>query len=486
MTQQEHNIPLLNMLNHEVDGMIRWCTPSIHPQVQMVRGIYGNDISVSYHKIGNPSLDTGIFHKAHVLAAKAYKSDHTLFSVNGSTGSNFVVLRALKHQLKNIRLLAQRNIHKSIACAIEDYQIDVTYLQPHYSDDLQIFIPNSIDEIVEGLKTNPEINVLLITNPTYEGISLDLPELISRVRKVNTKVIIFIDEAWGAHFPFSKKMPICAMEAGADICVQSTHKQGSGLQQTSMIHWQGNRIQKKYLLSSYQSLISTSPSFHLLASLDAARYLMQTQGEEIIDKLITNSKLLMNGLGEIPGVKIVTHKDISLIYPQVKIMDLTKILVNIQATGLSGYTIAHHLETKYKVIVEKYEANNILFISTFQNSQYEVDQTVKYFKETIKTLKARNKKHQILNFPKFPDIIQTVEASYTTFNKESTRRTLHDAIGKICAEDIVPYPPGIPLISKGEIIQPEHITYLTALRKYKGLVTVIMEDKKITKILTVK
>src|SRR6185369_7011924 len=99
-------------------------------------------------------------------------------------------------------------------------------------------------------------------------------------------IIIFVDEAWGSLFPFSEKMPTSAMEAGADICFQSTHKQGSGLQQTSMIHWQGDRIDEKTIKYSYKSLITTSPSFHLLASLDGARYLMQTQGSKIIDDLI--------------------------------------------------------------------------------------------------------------------------------------------------------------------------------------------------------
>jgi lysine decarboxylase len=110
------DLPLLSVFNNGIDSTItRWCTPSIHPSVPRVRGIYENDISISYHSLGNPSMDNGIFHDAHVLTAKAYGADHTLFGVNGSTGSNFMILRALKNQLGTMKLLAQRNVHKSIA-----------------------------------------------------------------------------------------------------------------------------------------------------------------------------------------------------------------------------------------------------------------------------------------------------------------------------------------------------------------------------------
>lgn len=478
------DLPLLSVLNTEIEGIIRWCTPSIHPRVPQIRGVYESDISISYHSLGNPSLNTGIFLKAHKKAAKAYKAEHTLFSVNGSTGSNFIVLRALKHQLGQINMLAQRNIHKSISVAIEDYGINVEYLEPHYDNELQIIIPNTIKEIVDGVKKDAKFNVLFLTNPTYEGLSLDLKELVTEVRKVNSNIIIFVDEAWGSHFSFSDKLPHSAMEAGVDICVQSTHKQGSGLQQTSMIHWQGDKINKKYLMDSYKSIMTTSPSFHLLASLDAARYLMEKKGPQIISDLIETSDYLREELSKISGIKVISPEQISKKYPQVVSIDRTKVLVNVEKTGISGCDIAHALEKDHKVIVEKYEANNVLFLSTFQNKRYEVLQTVESLQEVVKKLSRKVKKDKLV-FPNFPLKIIKRKPSYLV-NGNRRISKLEDAVGQISGEDIVPYPPGIPLIIKGEEIQKEHVNYLQAIKRAKGLISVVMNDEKIKSIVTIK
>lgn len=478
-------LPLVSALNSGMDGMVRWCTPSIHPDCPVIRGIAYSDISISYHSLGNPSQGTSIFGEAYRLAAKAYKADYTLFSVNGSSGSNFMVMRALSHQLKKVKLLAQRNIHKSASVAIEDYHINVTFLQPHYDNKYQVFVPNSIDEYVGALKSDKDINVVLITNPTYEGLSLDLPALVKAIRKVSPKIIIYVDEAWGSHFPFSDLMPICAMEAGADICVQSTHKQGSGLQQTSMIHWKNKLIDNKYLLDSYKSLMTTSPSFHLLASLDGARYLMETRGKYIIKRLVDIADLFRDGIRGVPGTAEVSLVDLKTKYDQVKYLDRTKILINLEKCGISGVDMARHLEKEYKIIVEKYEMNNILFMNTFQNNEDEVDQTINAMKKIVaKYGKAKQKNAYV--FPNFPVDVKKQIPSFEVINYNMISLTLDKAIGLIAAEDVVPYPPGIPLIVKGEKISKIHVDYLKAIKQTNGLMSVVMNDKEINSILVVK
>lgn len=468
--------PLLHIFNNEISGsVVQWCTPSIHIEVPRVQGVYENDISVSYHSLGNPCTNTGIFLKAHQLAAKAYGADYTLFGVNGSTGSNFIVLRALKHQLGKVKLLAQRNVHKSITTAAEDYKIDITYIQPRYNNELQIFIPNTIDEIVESVKKHKP-NVLLITNPTYEGLSIYLPDLISRVRKLNNEIIIFIDEAWGSHFPFSNKLPISAMEAGADICVQSTHKQGSGLQQTSMIHWKKGRISQDHLLASYTALTTTSPSYHLLASLDGARYFMEKRGQEVLEQAILRSEYMRKELNKIPNIHAYSPRELMRAAGSDRNQcDSTKILIHLN--GYSGMALTKNLEDNHKIIVEKYESENILLIMKLQNYKEEIDQTVKAIKHEIKKLPRDGS----AKFPDFPSTIKKRKFSY----KVGPSETIHldkNAVGRTMAENIVPYPPGIPLIAKGEILLSEHIQYLKALKNTNGLITVIMNDPDISNI----
>jgi arginine decarboxylase len=476
------NLPLLSVVNNHIDGAVRWCTPSIHPRVPKVRGIYENDMSVSYHGLGNPSLDTGVFGEATKLAAKAYGSEHTLFSVNGSTGSNFIVLRALKHQLGEVNMLAQRNVHKSISVASEDYDINVTFLDPIYDDTLQVFIPNSIEEYAYALGAHPEINVVMITNPTYEGLSLNLPKLVRTLRKINKHIIIFVDEAWGAHFPFSAQLPVTAMEAGADVSVHSTHKLGSGLQQTSMIHWQGNRISSDHLMASYRSLMTTSPSYHLLASLDAARYFMETYGADEILNVLTLADYFRGELALIKDLHVVYEHEFLTGYDQISATDRTKVLVNVAGTGLSGFEIAHHLEEHHKVVVEKYEANNILFVTTFQNTRVEAALTAKYLRKSIRDLRQYKVSLRKFSFPIFPNkIVKKIPSHEVTMMKLADVNA-EDTVGEVCGEDIVPYPPGIPLLVKGELIQSEHVAYLKAIRKTNGLLSVVMHDDALKKI----
>lgn len=201
--------PLLDAFN-SFHSKIRWCTPSLHPDLPQVTDIYRNDMSVSYHSIGSPLTDSGIFGEATALAAKAYYADHTLFCVQGTTTSNFMVIRALKNQLGDVTLVGTRNAHMSMVTACRDYGIDFISIEPRYDQKLQIFTPNTLEQIIETIHTNRP-NVLFLSNPTYEGNSLDLPVIIKAVREFDLNIIIYVDEGWGGHFCFSDKLPSSAM-----------------------------------------------------------------------------------------------------------------------------------------------------------------------------------------------------------------------------------------------------------------------------------
>ncbi len=480
-------MPIMDTLNHLIPHSIHWCTPSISPKVTRVHDVYFSDMSISYHELGNPALCTGIFGEAHKLAAKAYKADETVFSVNGTTGSNFMVIKALKKQLDNVHILAQRNIHKSICAACCDFRVKISYLKPSYDEKYQIFIPNSINDYMEAIKKDSSINVILITNPTYEGLSLDLKQLIRKVRRTNKDMIIFVDEAWGAHFNFSKKLPKSAMEHGADISVQSTHKQGSGLQQTGMIHWKKKRINSEIFHEVYKSLITTSPSFHLLASLDAARDLFEKNGEQLINDLILITERLQSGLSKLTGVRCLSFDKLKKKYPQLDDYDKTKLLVNFEKTNLSAIDIAEKLQNDYEIIVEKYEANNILFLSPLQNTMIEANATINAVEEILsrKELLRSNKTLRLSRLKFSSKIIKKMEL-YEVDLKAYKPIPLENCVGKTIAEDIIPYPPGIPLITKGEIIQETHITYLEKIRNTEGKVTVMAADETLNTIRCVK
>jgi arginine decarboxylase len=480
------NKSITHILNHITPKSIRWCTPSIELNLERVKDHHLSDMSVSFQKLGFPSEPSGMFLHAYHKAAKAYGSDKTLFSVNGSTGSNYIVLRTLSKQIPNLRILAQRNIHKSVLNACQDFGINLLFVEPHIDPHLQIFIPNSIKDFTQAIqKTKP--HVLLITNPTYEGLTIDLKNLILKARKINPNIIIFVEEAWGSHLAFSNKLPISAMQSGADICVQSTHKQGGSLQQTSMIHWMEKRIKSHLLLESYRSLSTSSPSYILMASLDAAREQMEKYGEKRIERSLKIAKKLEKGLETVPGFHVVKLYQLRKKFSAVNNKDNTKVLVDVSKSGYTGFKIANFLEEKYNIIVEKYNATTLLFLIPFQSKIENIKITIDALKDFLVVYKELKNGIDIplLEIPQnIPRILELGDVA-KLYQNQIECIPLKDAKGRISAENIIPYPPGIPITTQGEEFTSKAITFYQAMTAYPNS-HILAHDLSLNTVLVVK
>lgn len=482
---KHHKSHLTHALNHVTHKAIRWCTPSIDLTFSQVKNPYISDTSTSFESLGYPSDPSGIFKKIFDHAASAYGADHTLFSVNGSTGSNFMVLRALSKQIPNLRILSERNVHRSIVAACEDYGINLLFLEPNIDQKHQLFLPNTVEQICEGIeKTKPQ--VLLLINPTYEGMCLDLKHVVSTVRSNYPELIVFVDEAWGAHLHFSDKLPTSAMEAGADICVQSTHKQGGSLQQSGMIHWKEGRIHEDLLIDSYRSLGTSSPSYLLLASLDAAREAMAKKGEQKLESMLVHAKRLSDEIDHIDGLEIVSTDYLKRNHPPVFERDETKVIVDVSGIGLKGYEVANILERKYKIIAEAYNIKTVLFLVPFRATLKDIRITIAALSEISQKQKGtKSAKEFDFRIPTdIPRILELNEATKLLLN-QIEKVPLAEAIGRIAAEHITPFPPGIPMTIKGEGFTKEIIDYYLTLKTYTNL-HIAARDKSMAYVWVVK
>jgi arginine decarboxylase len=476
---------LTHALNHVTPKTIRWCTPSIDLSSAQVTNPYASDTSISHESLGYPADPSGLFKKIYDHAAEAYGADHTLFSVNGTTGSNFMVLRALSKQIPNLRILSERNIHKSIVVACEDYGINLIFLEPNIDQENQLFLPNSEQQILEGIaRTKPQ--VLLLINPTYEGMSLNLEQIIFRIREDYPDLIIFVDEAWGSHLHFSDALPKSAMESGADICVQSTHKQGGSLQQSGMIHWNDGRIDADLLMDSYRNLGTTSPSYILLASLDAAREMMQKRGKERIDHMLKIGHELAHKIDAIEGFSVVKTKEVKETYPPVHDRDETKVIVNVTKAGLNGYKVARILEKSFNIIVESCNVRTVLFLIPLRATMKDVERTVTALEKITRMEKEPDgTKDFNLNVPvKIPRILEFSDVAKLLSNQIEQVR-LADSVGRIAAEYITPFPPGIPMTIKGEELTKEIVEYYLTLKTYPN-VHIVARDKTMETVWVVK
>lgn len=473
--------PIVDLLNETVPHLIAWCTPSILYSQRQVMNIYASGMSISYEEQGNPeappwSEESGIFGEAYRLAAQAYWGEayqegkhHCVFSVNGSTGSNFMLMKALKlHFGDSLHILAQRNVHKSIIDASEDYQSRLTFLEPNYHPNYQIFMPNRIEDFVKVVESDPSINVVLISNPTYDGFSLDLATLIPRLRAIRP-LIIYVDEAWGSNFYFDATLqPPTALACDADIAVISTHKQGGSLQQTGIILWRDAdwMLDKELIFYAYRSLLTTSPSWHLLASIDGSRAYMQTHGVRAIRRSVEIAERLQTGLAQtLPAISL--DEIWASGSPDVIGMDRTKLLLNTQEAGFSGKALAKQLEHEH-IIVEKSEHHTLLLLVPFQRSIHDADVSIEVMQNLIGGLQGQPSVRPHL----MPTRFHKRKEPYQVRKTEVI--PLDDSIGRISGENVTPYPPGVCMIVKGEEIKAEHVAFIKHLAASGS--TVLMYD----------
>jgi len=478
-------MPLVDAMNKTVPEYISWCTPSIPDDIAQIRGVYKDDISVSFHALGSFLGNTGIFEKAHKLAADAHDADMTLFSVNGTTGSNFIVLYTLASSVEgNAKLLTTRNIHKSVLHACELFHIDIDYLPTNYDNHWHMYLPPSIEQVKDALAKAPErYDAVLLTNPTYGGLTCKLKEIVEIIHDYDPKTWAFVDEAWGSHLHFTEKLPYSAMEAGADITVQSTHKQGGALQQSGMIHVKGERVDTTVLKRCHQHLTTTSPSYHLLASLDAARWYLKHKGKERLDAMIELANDFRNRINDIPGLSTFGREYCDNLDCALD-MDLTKIQVRTVESGFAGFDVDTYLECDMHIITEKSDAYTIMFLTTLEIKKKDMLATASALTEIItsgkyeKSLSSEILSTETIPFPVHVEKVMTFPEALNAIRAKNTKAVEFNKLeGQVSAENITLYPPGIPIIVAGERFSKEVLDYLENSKR--GLTEIIANDPKL-------
>src|SRR3954469_6034415 len=376
--------PIVGALNRDVGRYHRWSTPSILPEQERVEDFYGSDVSISAGFFGTLVDHTGVFGEAERYAASVQGADRTMFSVHGSSGSNWVVLRMLALERSDAQVLVARGAHHSVLNGIKAFGLDFRFLPAPYEPRFEALLPPSPEEVVAGLARTPEAIAVLYTSPTYEGFAARTREIAEAVHAASPATMVVVDEAWGGHLPFHPDLPEAAMAAGADVCVQSTHKLAGGLQQTGLIHWQEGRVDSELMEEAYREYVTTSPSYHLLASADAAVRTLAAQGEDELGRAIERTVELKDALhARIPDLDrmddpawIASHGD------RIGGCDLVKTTVGLSRYDLSGYDVARALVDR-GIVIEKAGVQTITLIATFQLGESAVADTVAALAEIL-------------------------------------------------------------------------------------------------------
>ena len=379
---------------------------------------------------------------AQKLAARLWHADESIFFVNGTTSAvQAMIFGTLK---PGDLIMIPRNAHRSVISGLILSGATPIFLPIDFDAGLNVPLNVNVSTIERAIKKFPQARAILLVSPNYYGVAADLKK-ISRLAHA-AGMILLVDEAHGAHLQFCDELPPSAMDSGADLSAQSTHKILGSLTQTSMLMFREKFSERVKQAASF--LQTTSPNQILLASLDIARFQMEVGGRELIQAAVNLSKELRGAIKNLRGLRT---------FDAVKnfALDTTKVTVNVQNLGLTGQEAEKILRHELRVQCELSDAANLLFLITFADDAGTISKLV----DALKLLPQRPPK-------KFPAPFVSEEISIAalspreTFYAPTEIISLSDALGRICAEEITFYPPGIPLLMPGERISAQAVELL--------------------------
>ncbi|MFZ5968649.1 MAG: aminotransferase class I/II-fold pyridoxal phosphate-dependent enzyme [Bacillota bacterium] len=393
--------------------------------------------------------------EAQERAARFFGADHTYFLVNGTSCGNMAMLMTVGNP--GDKIIIPRDCHKSVSYGLIMGGLIPVYVNPEIHDDYYMPMGIQSKTIEKALVEHPDAKAVLITYPNYYGICSDIVEIARIVHQYGK--ILLVDEAHGAHLNLSDTLPISALEAGADMVVQSIHKTLPSFTQSSMLHVKSDRIDQerlRFMLSMHQS---SSPSYLLMMSLDLARAIVEQDGRHLMSQLLDHIDYFHEKAREMEGLHMFDERLTGRF--GVKSLDRTKLVIDMSALGISGVLLEKLLRTKHHIQVEMCSTKNVVAVASIGNTKDDFDRLLNALKEIGDGKGFNRRKVEIpLYSYHIPSMrITPREAVYSP----KIERLFKESEGSICGEYVIPYPPGIPILCPGEEITADLIEYINAL-----------------------
>ena len=452
---EQHKIPLMDtLIKHSRKDPI-----SFHVPGHKYGGVWLDEARRPFDDILKldvtelPELDDlhapeGVILEAQSLLSDLYGTMNSYFLVGGSTAGNLAMI--LSTVSEGDIVLVQRNAHKSVFNAIKLAKAVPVFIEPQFDNGAMVAGGLSHEAVLNAIKAYPAAKALLVTYPNYYGMVSNLSEIINSAHQHGMAVLV--DEAHGVHFIAGSPFPPSAVSLGADVVVQSAHKTLPAMTMGAFLHYNSSRVARDRLEMYLQMLQSSSPSYPIMASLDAARSFLGTVTKEELLELKKGIEYFRAETADIPGL---------MVLPQCG-GDPLKMLIR-SSFGYSGFELQSILE-EHGVFTELADEMNVLLVLPFMKKGHR-----KFYERALQRLRKSQKgrREKLGSVEDVPLTITnagslgTLELGYRDMEMRGTRFIpLEQANGAICAEMVIPYPPGIPLFIPGERISGEAIDRL--------------------------
>lgn len=418
---------------------------------------FQNDLLVS-GGLDDRRMRGGYLKQAEELMADAVGADLAFFSTCGSSLSVKAAMLAVGGGAGE--LLITRDAHKSIVAGLVFSGLMPRWVAPRWDTDLHLTHPPSPAEVRRAWDEHPDAAGLLIVSPTPYGTCADL-RVIADICHRRGKPLI-VDEAWGAHLPFHPDLPTWAMDAGADLCVVSVHKMGAGFEQGSVFHCQGELVDRSRLSDCADLLMTTSPNLMIYAAIDGWRRHMVAEGHAVLDRALRRARDVRAAVEAVDGLHVL-HDE--LLHEEAgHDLDELQVLIDVAGLGISGYTCADWLREEHGVDTGMSDHRRILATLSYADSHATVERLLAALTDLARTTPGAGRPDTTPSAVHQPTPAQleleTALSPRDAFFGPVEMVPLHAAAGRIAAEQITPYPPGIPVAVPGEVLDDAVLDYL--------------------------
>jgi arginine decarboxylase len=418
-------------------------------------GVFASDV-LSLNGLDDRRESQGITTQAEELMADAVDAEKTFFSTCGSSLS--VKSAMISVAGPGEELLVSRNAHKSVVAGLIISGIRPVWVHPHFDAERHLAHPPEPEDVRRALARHPQAKGMLLITPTDWGTCADVAGVAEVCHERDLPLIV--DEAWGAHLPFHPDLPAWGMDAGADVVVTSVHKMGSAVEQSSVFHLQGDRVDPTVLKQREDLLGTTSPSSLVYLTLDGWRRQMVEQGRELLGTAIARARRIGEAVAELPGLTLMGRE---VVGPGMAFdLDPLVLTIDVRGLGITGYQAGDWLRAACSVDIGSADACRISARITHADD----DETEKALVDALRALvdgAASMERPPRVQLPAPPALeLEQVMTPREAFFARAEQVPAAEAVGRVAAELVSPYPPGVPVLAPGERIGREVVDYLTS------------------------
>jgi lysine decarboxylase len=420
-----------------------------------------------------PSVTEGVdigpeptpFQQAQLLAADAWGAARTWFLVNGASQGNHSTCLALAHG--GNRVVVQRNVHSSVIDGLVLSGMRPTFVAPELDPELGIAHGLTPESLAAGLEETPSAVAAMIVSPTYFGACADVAGLAEVAHARGVPLVV--DEAWGAHLHFHPDLPADALASGADLATSSTHKIVGSLTQAAMLHLgAGGRIDPAVVDRCVSLVETTSPSGLLSGSLDAARRQAAVHGGELLSETLAAVAKTREAIAAVPGLAVLDESMVG--QPGIAGWDPLRLSIDVRNTGSTGYRLAKTMFHSHRIDLELYSENVVVAIFGLGEPAAEAGgRLVAALRGAVGELEAEPgpPEGKLAPPPPWGELVMTPREAFLGPQEVIA---FDAAAGRVAAEGLAAYPPGIPNVLPGERLTAETLDYIRESVAHGGYV----------------